>query len=821
MKPVLTALTIAGILLIVVAPVPLRVVGTLFLFFVPGAAIVSFLLPQKDVVDYVILSVITGFAFQITYAYFLPLALHFSLLTLFLPSLFFSLLFDVKAKPTFTFEKKSFLIFIPAALFALATLNVHPGEDALAHVEIIGDIRETAAIPHMYALEPDIPRLIYPVGFHTLIAQIQLFSHTDNHVIFWFASFLAALLCLSIYFCTKKLFTTECGLLAGTFSIFATYLPLNSLIMSYYTGSTAYLFVCASLGTIAQLEKEVKVQEIVFLSLMLAAGVETHLSFFLIVLPISLFLLQVLVKMHRTHGYLEYGAILGGGVGLSLPFLVQFLTGRPPQNAEPFFFLWYNAVPLTRDMLFERVGIWITLLSIPGLFLLKRYRLLFGCWIGLFFFLALNTVMKIDFPLSYAFIADRMVDQLFLPFSVLAAFFLTSIWRFSKAGVVLLCGILLISGGLNLAKAPRADRGALFPTNSSFLAIDQEGMAWLAQHTEADAVILNEWWTSSGGTWIPSLARRQVVFSYLANVFSVNWYTRDDYIKGLSLVEKERKSFVIAAFPDSEEAYDYLKEMDVDYLFLSGYVLEDVKWRGALWSPSALKSPNYVLMFQEGYTFIFKVSPSFEYSHTFVLHDNSFVLKGTRDVDVSVGETSFPPERILDIHFIDSGWGEFQITAGDTILAKVSMANTKDAVHVAFRIPPDVDVLTFSSEIPVEMEVAVAAAFRNSFEVGPAALVGKSWEKTPAGYQLTGDAHMYVFHTLKTLEITYMDRGEGNVDINAFYNGEWRRLTTVYRENDGRIKTILLDIPGGYTLLDIGVKSWGDPFLVTGLKSMA
>ncbi len=56
--------------------------------------------------------------------------------------------------------------------------------------------------------------------------------------------------------------------------------------------------------------------------------------------------------------------------------------------------------------------------------------------------------------------------------------------------------------------------------------------------------------------------------------------------------------------------------------------------------------------------------------------------------------------------------------------------------------------------------------------------------------------------------------GIGNVDLNMFINGEWKKLTTIYRENDNTMKTISLEIPEGYILLDIGINTWEDPFVL-------
>ncbi len=812
MKPLLTVLTLCSTLAFL-APPEMRVAPIFILFFISGFVIVSFTLPQKDVVDLIILSVLIGFAFQIVYAYFISLFLHFSPFTLFLPSLLLSLLFDFKGSLTLELEKKAFLIFVPAIIFGVITLNVVAGEDSIAHMMIINDIVEAQRIPQTYELYPEIPQNMYPLGFHILTGELQLFSGIHN-LIFWTASLLSGILCLSVYWCTKKLFSLESGMLAGVLSVFAAFPPLNSLVLSTYTNLLAYLFICAAIGIIASSDRH-RLLPLLPLSLVMAAGAETHFFFFLVAIPLSLFFAEGLRNEIKTKKMtLEYLYMLGLSLFLCSPFLVRFLGVHAPEHVKEFFTLWYNPLLFNRGMIFERVGTWITLIGVVGLFLLKKYRIFFSSWILLFLFLAVNSVVRIEFPLWYSFLADRMVDQLFLPFSILGAFFLTECWEFSRVGALFLCGILLVSGGLQIVDVPRADRGELFPTTSPFFATDQEGMTYLLS-TEKDSVILNEWWTATGSAWIPALTRRKVVFPYIVNAFSVNLFTMKDYIYVLDLPEKERKSFVIAAFPDSEESYAYLKEWGVDYVFLSSYVLEEAKWRSSLWNPAALEPPNYEIVFQEGYTYLFRVSPKFEFSTTFVLKDFGSLTTETT-LDCSLRETSFPVDRILDIYFEDSGWGDIRIGNGKTILAVVPMINSGRTVHVAVRIPENMNEVVITAE-DVEMRASVSAAFRNSTQYSGAALVGE-WRKGEKGYELMDQGHIYVFNTSNVMEIAYVDTGEGNVDLNVLIEGEWEKLTTIYRENDGKTKKVLLNVPGGYTLLDIGLKNWGDPFVVIELS---
>jgi hypothetical protein len=807
MKPFLIVVTVCAVLTVIIAPPGIALLGVFFLFFVPGFVMVSFLLPQKDFLDHVILSVLTGLAFQVVYAYILSVKFHFSLLTLLVPAVGLAVLFDFKGTWNPEINKKTFLILVPALLFGAATLNLVPGEDANFHLLALGDITEVRAVPQAYSLYPEIPAVMYPLGFHVLTAQLQLFSGMDN-LIFTFASVVSVLLCLSVYWCTKKLFNLNCGLLAGVLSVFATLTPLNSIILSTYGNLLVYVFACTAIGIIADFDKNMNWKPLLLLSVVLAAGIETHLSFFLIAIPISLFFIAgIIKKTDHLHKNLKYVFVPGLSIVLSAPFLLRISAGYTPYEVERFLSLWFDPLKLTPDMIPQQVGIWIILVSIPGLFLLEKHRVLFISWIGVFLFLAVNTVLRIQFPLWYVFFATRMVDQLFLPFSIVGAFFLTQIWKFSRAGTVLLCGILLLAGSSPLVSAPRADRGEIFPTISYFFATDQEGMVSLLD-TDEDAVILNEWWTATGSAWIPSLARRRVIFPY---VFSL-----EHYMSALDIPERERQGFVIAAFPDSQEACTYLKDMDVDYIFLSSYVLDEAKWRNKLWNPFILmESPHYEKIFEKGYTYIFEVVPYSEYTTSYVLHDyGSFTVSGTRVLDILPGEVSFPVNMVLDIFIEDNGWQEVELYTGESVLAVVPLINTGTATHVAFRLPDDVQEITISTEEPVRMAASISVAFWDSIPLESSALVGTSWEKTARGYELKDQGHIYLFNTSKTVEITYIDTGEGNIDFNVFIDGEWKKLITIYRENDGETKTILLDIPDGYTLLDIGVNTWKDPFIL-------
>lgn len=811
MKPFLTIATICSIAVAVVAPPAFKLIAIFFLFCIPGFVIATFVLPQKDVVDHIILSLLTGFAFQIVYSYILSLAFHFSLLSLFLPGLCLSILFDFKGTWNPEVTKKAFLIFVPAVLFAVLTLNLVPGEDANFHILALNEIVTAGNVPQTYSLYPEIPQVMYPLGFHVLTAQLQLFSGVHN-LIFNFASLVTGLLCLSVYWCTKKLFSFECGVLAGLLSVFATFPPFYSITLSTYANLMAYVFTCAAIGVIADFSKSMNWKSLLLLSLILAAGIETHLSFFLILVLVFVFLVTVLVK--KGSYKIKYAVIPLFSLVLSVPFLMRISPGYTQYEIGQFLSLWYDPLQLTPQMIPHQVGIWITLVSIPGFFLLEKHRVLFVSWIGIFLLLALNTVIRIQFPLWYVFFATRMVDQLFLPFSILAAFFIVKIWKFSKAGVALLCVILLFTGSSPLIQAPRADRGVLFPTISPFFATDQEGMVYLLT-TDEDAVILNEWWTATGSAWIPSLANRRVIFPYI--------FSLEHYMDVLNIPEKEQKSFLIAAFPDSEETHNFLEEWGVDYIFLSSYVLEEAKWRNALWNPFVLmESPNYDMVFQEGYTYIFKVNPRFEYSNTFVLKGFGFITVAPDNpvtLDVSLDSVSFPVDTILEIYIEQSEWGELRISAED-ILAVIPLTDTGYNTHVAARIPQDTNEVTLSVDNQsVRLLVSVTTAFRDSFRYSyNTALVGESWRKAREGYELKDQGHIYLFNISGGVELTYMDVGEGNIDLNMFINGKWEKLTTIYRENDGEKKTIVLEIPEGYTLLDIGINNWGDPFIFIGLS---
>ena len=377
-----------------------------------------------------------------------------------------------------------------------------------------------------------------------------------------------------------------------------------------------------------------------------------------------------------------------------------------------------------------------------------------------------------------------------------------------------MCGILIISGSLPIVQAPRADRGLLYPTSSPFFATDQEAMLHLLD-TDENTIILNEWWTATGSAWIPALTRRRVVFPYI--------FSLEHYMDALSIPENERKSFVIAAFPDSEESYRYLTELGVDYIFLSSYVLEESKWRNSLWNPIVLmESPNYELIINKGYTYIFRVSPDFEYSTIFDLRDfGTFTIHNQEILDVSFGNVSFPVDWVLNIHFGDNGWDSIEVRTETSILAVIPRTDTRNTIHAALRIPSEITEITLSVKEPVTMRASVSAAFRDCLALEDTALVGTQWKKTSQGYSLEDQGHIYLFNTSQQVEITYTDTGKGNVDFNIFINGAWEKLTTIYRENDGEEKTILLDIPEGYTVLDIGINNWGDPFILSSIHSIS
>ncbi|MBU7013204.1 MAG: hypothetical protein HXS52_08520 [Theionarchaea archaeon] len=826
MKPFLTTLALCSIVVTVLAPPEAKLAAVFVLLLLPGAGISLTMYPKRDFVDQMVFSVLCGLGFQIVYGYFLSMVSHFSLVSLSVPAVAFSLLADFKAMKTVSLDKKSLLIFVPALLFGLATWNVVPGEDAIAHLLIIEDIVQEAAVPQTYLLYPEIPTIIYPLGVHILTAQLELFSGMNN-LIFGMASFLAAVLCLSIYWFTKTMFSTEMGLLAGVLAVFSTLPPLNSVILSNYSTLLAYVMTCAAIGVIVNLNSRKDFRLWAVLALLLAAGAESHLLFFVVLIPLSVLLVQELRKKPRS--WINYVLIIGLAAVFCLPFLLRISSAYIPSREADFssveylvrqeshFFQRFSA-----DLVPRTIGIWITLVGALGFFLLQKYRLFFGVWAVTFLFLALNSAMGIEFPLWYTFFAPRMIDQLFIPFSVMGAFFLLQMKDFSRPGAVILSGILLLSGCSYILQTPRADRGELFPTTSPFFENDQKGMIWLLQ-TEQESIILNDWWTGTGSAWIPSLTRRKVVFPYTVNAFSINVFARKDYVKALNLAQKEQKSFLIAAYPDSKEAHAYLKEWHVDYIFLSSYVLEESKWRAALWNPYGLtESPNYELVFQDGYTYIFNVNSEFEYSTTFRLKELGEVnveQSTPTELDVSLGLLSFPVDRILDIQFEDEGLGQIEVRTGDSLLALIPQTDSKSMVHVAFRLPLDVERITLSCpDRPITVAASVTTTFMTSISCGNTVFIGTSWQKVESGCELYDQGHIYLINPSGEVALTYLDVGEGNVDLNVFLKGEWQKVTTIYRENDGLKKTIVLKMPEGYTLLDVGIKTWGDPLVLVAVE---
>ncbi|MGD2250564.1 MAG: hypothetical protein PVF58_19375 [Candidatus Methanofastidiosia archaeon] len=861
-KPWLTLAAMCSITITVLAPPHIKLISLLLLFFIPGYTLVSFTFPQKDILDHIILSIITGLAFHIVYAYIIANFVSLSVYTLAIPSILSGVLYDTKIKwNPHTKLNKSLLILVPAVTFVILTVNAVPGEDAIAHLLLIGDIQQVSTIPSTYVLYPSIDN-VYPMGFHVLVAQLQMISGIEN-LLFGFASFLSALLCLSVYLCTKKLFSVECGLLAGTLSLFASLLPIKSLTFSTYPVILAFIFTCGGIAVLVgnknkngnEYKSENKnknrdknenknknskttkntnttntnqfiYKKFMLLSIITAAGIETHLIFFFMLIPGLAYVLQSLPKTKKIYG-LSVLAVLS--FILVSPFLLPLLIKYHSYTVTSVQYIitqeHHFFQVLTPTMIPERIGIWVTILGGLGFFLLKKYRLLFGVWIGTFLFMALNTILHIKFPLWYTFFAPRMVDQLFLPLVILTSFFLVTMYKFSRPGVILLVTILLVSGSTPIITAPSAFTGDLFPTISPFFETDQQGMIWLST-TDPDTTILNDWWTGTGSAWTSGLVRQTLVFPYTINAFSINVYTSPDYMKKVGTPQKERKSFVIAAYPDSQESHQYLKALNADYIFLSAYVLEESKWRSYLWNPFALQdSPNYKLVFQDGYTYIFEVSENFEYSNTFVLTDfREITLGDTVELPVSFENASFPVDAVLDLYIEDIGWGIITISTNESVLAHINLTNTKKWFHTAFRIPKDTEYVTISGNTSASttknstIKASVTTAVRNSIAYGNAALVGPwNWDSTEQGYILKDQGHIYMFNTQKTLEITYKDTGTGNIDLNMFINGEWKKLITIYRENDNTIKIITLEIPEEYTLLDIGINTWEDPFILLGV----
>ncbi len=752
-------------------------------YFLPGLFLMRRFLDKFSLVSSAVSAVLVGMCFHIVYIYFLSmLKISFTIPVLLIPGVIFSVLADYSRITLPKNNPKELYLILAGIAFFLLTFNLAPGEDANGHLNAVEMILYENRVPATYPLYPEVS-LSYHMGFHIIVSELMYITGLKS-LLFLMSSLFCVFMIFTSYLCVKSLHDERAGFISGVLIIFGVLTPLYYLSYGAYS---SLVFLALVPLVIFLLCHDL---DIPLFSLVLAAGFMSHSAFLLIWIPLFVF----------TEKYRMLVLSCGMSLILSLPHLVRIQPSYSLPEIVQLYQLWFLPESFRVQMIAERIGVLVFVCGVLGfVFVKKREFIFFSVWLLSLLFLALTSLLAVEFPFKFVFFANRLIEFMVLPLTFLASIFVSEIGK-NKYWILILMFVLPLFP--HFSSAPRSSDGPLFPTDSPEFSADQEGILWLLENTDESAVVLNEWWTGTGSSWITSLGERRLIFPFL--------YVHDHFLDNLQINERSRDVFWICEAPDSDESFRLLEKWRVDYIFLSSYVEDRIQWRRDLWDVNQMiRSPNYELVFQKENTYIFRVrKENLHLTQFFTIQTiPEFNLRG-----IEINE-SFPLKKLISIAYEDSFTGIVQFWSDRGLVAEVPLMNTGRIVTIVLPFDPSLRMESSQSlEITFSSVVTDLSGLKlNNMCLSPDWIPGEYLALRKKGY-------IHVFGT-ETLEIVYRDTSPGNIDFNVFIDGIWVPLEILERKGDGSTKKVIIQLPGSYSFSKIGIHVHGLPFYVLSMTS--
>lgn len=761
--------------------------GIILFYFLPGIFLSHRFFHACHRISGIILALVMGMCFHVCYLYFLSLlTIPFSPYLLLIPSIIFAVLADYYGVQLPSMDKTELYLCAVAVLFFILTFTISPQEDANGHLLLVSMTLEKSMLPHTYSLYTSIS-VSYHMGFNALVSELSYISGLDAaYLLPSMGAAWGMFLMVTSYLCLRILHGKKAGFMGGILVCFAAIPPLYYLSYGAYASIVSFALQPLVIYLVYASRTS---RDIPLISLVLAAGFMSHSSFLLLWIP--LFILM------RTHKDLVPAFFVS--LVFSIPSLIRFRPFYSPQETMQLMQLWFIPETFRAQMLVERICIPLLICGAGGIvFLQKKEKIFFITWISSLLCLAVLSATGITFPFQFLFLANRLVDFMFLPLALLSGIFLSEIL---KGKFVLISFLLFIGMVPSFYSVPRYSGGSVFYADSEDFRADQAGIDWLVENTPQDVIILNEWWTGTGSSWITSLGNRRLIFPFL--------YVHDHFLDTLSIGKRGRDVSWISLSPDSQQAHVLLSEWDVDYIFLSSFVEDRVRWRRDSWDiPHMISSPHYTLVFNTGETYIFKVN-SGPWTYSRVV---PWYFPPADSTDHLTGSTTLQP--LLLLTYRDSGIQYVQVWSEGGLMSEFPLLGTGEEITLLLPFLPSQD---FISASPLEKEEASIIFNLPGHDLGTLSL---SWDwNIGTAYVLEKEGHIYT-HGIQTLKITYIDESPGNVDVNIFVDGRWESLTIIKRSGDNTIKEILIPLPDVPVPLDIGFHVYGPPFSVISFEGL-
>ncbi|MGD2247708.1 MAG: glycosyltransferase family 39 protein [Candidatus Methanofastidiosia archaeon] len=802
------------------------VFSLLFLYF-PGVVLVSQLKKNLDAVEGTALPLLVGMCVWIIFTYWsspFPLLYWYTILVLSgISAAIADTLHIHISRPQYTL-----LFLIVCCIFmGLYTYPwsqfyhwVPPGDDMKYHALHIANITANHSLPGTYGpLYPELHTLSYPLGYHSIISVVTIFTTPSVSYIVLTTILIMPLSCFSFYFLGKSLFNHKTGVYAAFSVSFLSLFFHRLLFTSTYPNLLGITFQVLALSLLWKgLHTKKHAYTLVSIVVLAAAGL-TH-SYIFLINGFFLGLLTIFFLVKKEISKVKILILVGCGILMaSIPFFVQLEFHSLSAVEMKTFATWYaeDAINSVSDAI-QNVSVlspFLLICSIMGL-LLTFKKMTFQTWVIVtwivsILILPVLSAFPVQYPGWYTISANRVFFHVFAPLCVLSGKFLSDVHTEHKKGIYFIGGLILLSVGMhaNVFNSFSPDP----VTHVQMNPIDDFVMTWIADNTDNNAVILNTGPAVDCSSWVPVLCKRRVVFPYFSG------HRGDNCIEIIKAHLKREDLRVVTHAPDSEKALQALKKYGIDYVYIPA-------WRKRYYyeiDPQKLvKSPLYKPVIKKGDAYLFQVVyNSHPETHYFAIKEKENISVDETGYTLACDPVMSPDAQgqfFVQVEYTDSTYGYIDIYDGFNRLETVFTFETGENRIILIPLSgQEITVRLYADPACKVDKIAIFYGIKHVIPLSDQVALKGDW--CTAGSTIVGPAgvstlRIYVINPEHGITLVYTDTGHGNVDINiSDIERGWPGAKVLYRLDTGEIKKVFIPTER-YIVLVFGVYVNGNNFFV-------
>jgi hypothetical protein len=803
------------------------VFSLLFLYF-PGVVLVSQLKKNLDAIEGTALPLLLGMCFWVVFVYWsssFPVIYWYTILAISGISAGVADTLQIRiSRPHYT------LLFLIVCCIFMGLYSypwsqfyhwVPPGDDMKFHALHIANITTSHSLPGTYgALYPELQTLSYPLGYHSIIAVVTIFTNPSIPYMVIATLLIMPLACFSFYFLGKSLFNQKTGVYTAFSVSFLSLFFHRLLSTSTYPNLLAITFQVLAISLLWEgLHTKKHAYTIISILAFAAAGL-TH-SYIFLINGFLLGLLTIFFLVKKEMSKVKILILVGCGIlVVSIPFFLRLEFHSLSTVEMTTFSVWYanDAINSVSDIIqnISALSPFLLICSIMGI-LITFKKMTFQTWVIItwivsILILPILSAFPVQYPGWYTISANRVFFHVFAPLCVLSGKFLAGVHaEIHKKSVYFIGGLILLSVGMhyNVFDSFSSDPVTQVQMNPD----DNFVMMWIAEHTDNNAVILNTGPAVDCSSWVPILCKRRVVYPYFSG------HRADNCIETIKAHLKREDLRVVTHAPDSEKALQVLKKYGIDYVYVPAW---REKYYYEVYPQKLMESPLYKLVIKKGDAYLFQV----EYhtqpgTHYFVVQEKENISVNEKGYTLVCDPVMSPDAQgqfFVQVEYTDSTYGGIKIYEGFDLLETIFTFETGENRIVLiplsdqtitvrlYAVPAcQVDKVTIMYGIKNAVPISDQVALKGGWCTVDSKIVG------PAG---VNTLRIYVINPKRGITIVYTDTGYGNVDINVSdIEKGWPGAKVVYRLHTGEIKIVSIPTKG-YTILVFGVYVNGDDFIV-------